>query len=90
MLQKIIIMVLLLIGIMGTIFYFPCKFDNRKTCLCHSIYKEETSEIVMEDNTCENACALMKIYLIPYGFLWWASLALLFSSVYYLKNNKKM
>jgi hypothetical protein len=71
-LHKVTIL-LVLAGVAGLILCFPWKFDNGSTCLADEYFNDHS--IVRPVHM--NYQMQMHRYLLPYGFLWWLSIAIL-------------
>lgn len=69
------IALLLGIGILGTVFFFPINMNNQYTCLYHRMvspghsYPHHPIDILQE-------------YVTPFGLLWWGSLLLTALGIY--------
>ena len=58
------------IGILGTIFFFPVNIHNQYTCLYHRLVSPEHSYSHSIDD-------ILQEYISPFGLLWWGSLLLM-------------
>jgi tetrahydromethanopterin S-methyltransferase subunit D len=87
--SKKIILTLLFIGIVGTVLFFPVKMDSGYTCIFHNICRINAapcSDGVPGDRNCS---LMQRQYLIPFGFAWWISLAILAIGIYNINKLKK-
>ena len=90
---------LLILGITGSILFFPFNFGNSHTCLAHKYIKSDASiccenppgneqpghSTEVEINSGENH-HLLSHYLYPFAFLWWISIGIVFLSYKYFKG----
>ena len=103
---KILFLILIMIGSVGAIFFFPLKIGDSHTCVCDKMIcsnetccqkrtnfgNENNSDMnhqVMEKMLNQHHNELLDHYLIPFGFLWWSSLIILFSGLYFLKKASR-
>ena len=63
------------IGILGTIFFFPVNIHNQYTCLYHRLVSPEHSYSHSIDD-------ILQEYISPFGLLWWGSLLLTAFGIY--------
>ena len=87
--SKKIILILLFIGIVGTVLFFPVKMDSGYTCIFHTGCSRNAvpcSDGVSVDRNCS---LMLQQYLIPFGFAWWISLAVLVIGIYNINKFKK-
>jgi len=89
--RKITIVILLLLGmgILGVVVFFPVNINNQYTCLYHRLFSPEhsyphTSGVNITSIQKE---ILLNRYLTPFGLLWWGSLLLTALSIYGLKRQ---
>ena len=95
-------MVLIGLGIAGIIAFFPFNFDNTYTCLAHRYVKGDNStccgknpEMIHSDqNHAVDSHSgashhLMQHYLVPFAFLWWTSIGIVFLQVRNLARQRK-
>jgi len=80
---SIVIVLLLGIGILGAIFFFPMNINNQYTCLYHRLFSPDHSYAHAYDN-------IVQHYIASFGFLWWGSLTLIAVSIYALKRLVKI
>ena len=87
--KYILSLLLLLIGISGTIICFPVKIDEEYTCICDRMLGSGTGI------TPASFTLLVERFFFPFAFMWWVSILLAVSSGVYLtkmirsSNNKK-
>ncbi len=90
--------VMIVLGALGIICFFPFNFNSQYTCLFHRLFTEEVhsdghdhsknsnsveSEIGSSDSHDSN---LLNRYLVPFGFFWWASIGLFTTGIYLRKK----
>lgn len=98
-------LILLGIGIVGGIFFFPVNFNNQYTCLYHRIFAPGhsyhlsnrmggTGKIVGEnhENEIEEMMhsELVTKYILPFGLIWWISLIVAASAFFWLRNHRQI
>jgi hypothetical protein len=95
------LLILLSIGILGSIFFFPINFNNQYTCLYHRIFAPEhhnyevmgTDDLVLSvKKNYENEeihSELIKKYIVPFGFVWWSSLAIIVFAFFLLNKERQ-
>lgn len=69
---------LILFGLFGIILFFPWKFENGSTCVADDYFNVKST--VHPVNM--NYEMRMHRYILPYGFLWWLSIAILVYAFY--------
>ena len=82
--RKLIIM-LIIIGAIGTVVFCPIKMQSGGTCLFHRLLGEETHYLPDQTSSTEKANLMLRRYLVPFGFAWWISLGLFVLSWYQFK-----
>ena len=87
--KKEIILIFFIIGLIGSIMFCPVKMESGKTCLFHKILGDEVDQIPHQISVMEQNHRKLMQYLHPFGFIWWFSIFLLISSLYYLKNSNQ-
>jgi len=94
---------LLVLGIAGSVLFFPFNFGNSGTCLAHKYIKSNMSICCesspakdrsddcmgVETHTGENH-HLLSHYLYPFAFLWWASIGLTVLQIRKFKFKNKL
>jgi hypothetical protein len=99
-------LILLGIGIIGGIFFFPINFNNQYTCLYHRIFASGHSyhlsstdiggfsKTVGEnhENEIEEMMhtKLVTKYVLPFGIIWWISLMVAASAFFWLRHQKQV
>ena len=76
-------MILIVLGLVGTVLLFPLKLDKGKTCLAHQYLVGESGHDGWYA-VAGNEHALARTYVVPYGLLWWTSLGLSGIGLYFL------
>ncbi len=98
---KHIRLILIVVGILGTIAFFPFNFNENYTCLYHRLFcdMEEDHQIkstnghVHGDQEFHNAT--LNLYIQHFSYYWWGSLLVLAMGIYLprlvtlLKNHQK-
>jgi hypothetical protein len=94
---KFLILLLLIIGIAGSILFFPVNIKNRHTCLGHKLMNNQQQELNKLDSD-QNSMIhhtitsgheghqslLLQRYVYPFGIFWWLSLGTVFGVIYLL------
>lgn len=101
--QKLIIVAVTSIGLLGALLFFPMNIRNRYTCLYHRmLFQEATTDnsppaVVLfphHDSLMANhvhpAGDLVREYVFPFGILWWGSILLLVISFHYYVKLKRI
>ena len=86
--KKHLLIVLISIGIIGTVIFFPVNINDHYTCLFHRLQDNSItlSEISLHDGGNNMHHSILEIYLQGYAFLWWTSIALFTISIIFLKK----
>lgn len=79
--SKVIGMMLMALGVVGAVVFFPLRLDNGKTCLAHQYFVTESGynggyEVTGDEHV------LARNYVIPYGLFWWISLGFVVMGLY--------
>lgn len=78
--KYIVSILFLLIGISGTIIFFPAKMDEEYTCICDRMLGR-SSGVMPASFT-----LLVERFFFPFAFMWWGSiLAAVLSGVYLMR-----
>jgi len=77
--------IFVILGLSGAVFFFPMKLDEGKTCLAQHYISVEASR--MDHIMSDHGHQLAQKYIIPYGLIWWSSLAM-FAFGLYLTRKK--
>jgi len=77
---------LLLIGITGFILFFPVRLQQNNSCIGEKLSPFNENRITLN----ETKHQLTQKYVVPYGFLWWFSIAVTFWNVKLLTQKKKV
>lgn len=98
-------LLLLSIGIMGAIFFFPINFNNQYTCLYHRIFAPEHSNQLSNEMTGPDETVgknqedeieemmhseLVTKYVLPFGLMWWMSLIVAASAFFWLRHQQQL
>ena len=94
---KFLMLLLLLIGIAGSILFFPVNINNRYTCLGDKIvahHQQRLNELdslekdmihhVNISGQSNHHDLLMQKYVYPFGIFWWLSLGVVSLGIYML------
>ena len=95
--KNLILIILLVTGIFGTIFFFPVNIDDSYTCLSHRLISQQKNHFLpdkrpdfgaasVKRRESENSHLLIKKYFLPYALLWWISIGIVFLSYQYFKG----
>ena len=80
MFKYILSILLLTIGVGGTIIFFPAKMDGEYTCICDRMLSKPSGI------TPESFTLLVERFFFPFAFMWWGSiLAAVLSGVYLMR-----
>ena len=82
--KKKYFLMLLVFAITGFIIFFPWKFENGNTCMADQYIGRHDLHASM--NT--NYEMRIKNYTIPYGLVWWASIALIAYILFVLSKSR--
>ena len=74
----------LIVGTLGFILFFPCKFRGGQTCIVDRWLNSHAhkEEMISSDTRLHR-------YVWPYGFLWWGSMGVAVVLFYRLNNLRK-
>lgn len=73
----------LIIGISGTIIFFPAKMDEEYTCICDRMLNKPSGI------TPASFTLLVERFFFPFAFMWWGSiLAAVLSGVYLMRITR--
>ena len=99
----ILMLILLSIGVVGGVLFFPVNFDNQYTCLYHRMFVSEhhydtsnemANTVNIDGNHHEGEIdemmhsELLDKYVLPFGLIWWISLIALAIGFFWLKRGK--
>ncbi len=76
-----ILTLLLVIGIAGSIFFFPMRIDVQRSCLMDSFINAHAPMESHAGHSHTGMEAMAQKYILPYGLLWWLSLAITYMSI---------
>ena len=80
MFKYILSILLLTIGVGGTIIFFPAKMDEEYTCICDRMLSKPSGI------TPESFTLLVERFFFQFAFMWWGSiLAAVLSGVYLMR-----
>jgi len=82
------IMVLLVIGMAGSILFFPMRINEQRSCLMDSFVNAGTSAEFHADHDHTGMEVMAQKYIFPYGLLWWLSVAITYFSIRSLTKRK--
>ena len=103
--RTFLMLILLGIGIIGGIFFFPINFNNQYTCLYHRIFAPGHSYHLSNDigslgktvkknheNEIEEMMhsEMVTKYVLSFGIIWWVSLIVAASAFFLLRHQKQM
>lgn len=101
MLKKgmVLTIILLGIGIIGAIFFFPINFDDQYTCLYHRIFAPEHHPSQIGQSAVESGSHqhvgsqnshshLVGEYILPFGLIWWMSLMVVALAFWGLRRGR--
>ena len=73
------IILLLIIGFIGIILFFPVNFNNSYTCIYHRFLNHHNleSDIDLNNINHQHNSDLLDIYINHYALFWWLSISLL-------------
>lgn len=88
--------VLVAVGLLGTVCFFPMNINSTYTCLFHQFFVEgihdHSSHI--QSNSIEGKHShdspLLNYYLVRFGFLWWGSISLFVVGFYTIKKKSNI
>ncbi len=80
--NKLLMITGLAVTLLATILFFPVNIGQKYTCLFHRLFVHSHLHF-------QSGQELFHHYLLPYGLLWWASLAIFAGIVWKLRNWKK-
>jgi hypothetical protein len=66
-------LILLVFAIAGFVIFFPWKFENGSTCMADQFAGRHE----LHESININYETRIKNYIIPYGLMWWVSIALI-------------
>ena len=83
---------IIILGIIGAITFFPVNINDHYTCLFHRIIDGNFSstEIGLHQLDKNMHYSIMDIYLEGYAFIWWASILVLVTGIYLYRNKNKL
>ena len=87
--KKEILILLISIGLIGSILFCPINLESGKTCLFHKLSGSNAVHVHDQISALEHNHHKMLQYVLPFGLIWWFSIFLLTISFYYLKNSNQ-
>jgi hypothetical protein len=96
--KHIFILSLLIIGIIGTVFFFPLPLGNHDTCFYHRLFSQTENHHPTESNTTNTSHIaaenmqhhdVLREYILPFGLFWWSSIGLTVLGAYFLNKQSK-
>jgi len=93
----LITLILLGVGIVGGVLFFPINFNNQYTCLYHRMFAPEhrhrlsnqmmsgSSSIGKPQNEINEM--LVTKYILPFGLIWWISLTIFALAFFWLRHE---
>ncbi len=82
-----VLLILAILGILGGILFCPIKMESGGTCLFQKFFGNNQEQIADHISVMERNHIMLRHYLVPFGFAWWFSLAILALSIYQLKKT---
>ncbi len=94
-------LILLSMGIIGGVLFFPINFDNQYTCLYNRVFApkhhyELSNEMINSGTRVEEYyeseidemmhSELVRKYILPFGLVWWFSLVIIAFAFFWLKH----
>ena len=83
----IALLVVIVLALVGSIFFFPIRLEGQYTCLYHRMV-ERDAYAWNALNTHGNTSVLVHFYIHHYSLIWWGSLFVLLGAIYWLTQNK--
>jgi len=85
---------IVILGLIGVFLFFPVNLGGVHTCLFHRIFFQgANSNMDIANFSSTPAMAdhshLVRKYLVPFGFIWWFSLALVGWGILRYRNRRK-
>ncbi len=78
--KYILSLLFLIIGVGGTIIFFPAKMDEEYTCICDRMLSKPSGI------TPESFTLLVERFFFPFAFMWWGSILMaVLSGIYLVK-----
>jgi hypothetical protein len=94
--KKKIYIILVVIGLLGTVCFFPMDINSTYTCLFHQYFFDGVHDhslhvhnSSMEGMQSHNS-PLLDYYIIRFGFLWWGSIAVFVLGLYAVRKKYKV
>lgn len=72
---------LVIVGLVGIILFFPARLCHQHTSLFEYLMTNCERNSIAENSS---ATVLLRHYLFPYAFFWWLSIALAVSAIVYV------
>ena len=91
--MKMVSFAMVVVGVTGVILFFPLNLDNAHTCFFHRLFSGDQginpgwAGFGTIPGEAEQHKLLQK-YLVPFGFIWWFSLALVGWGIVRLRHRK--
>ncbi len=82
--KKVLWWILVILGVLGGILFFPWPVGNSFTCLFHRFAMPAQSV-----GTHHPGHQLVDFYIQRFSFVWWGSLLLIVSGIYLLTKKQK-
>ncbi len=83
----IALLVVIVLALAGSIFFFPIRLEGQYTCLYHRMV-ERDAYAWNALNPHGNTSVLVHFYIHHYSLIWWGSLFILLGTIYWLTQNK--
>ena len=78
---------LAVVGLAGAVFFFPMKLGDGKTCLAEQYIG---SKMEVHAHGLHHGHEMAQAYIIPYGIIWWVSLAMFAAGLYLTRGRKNL
>lgn len=80
-------LMLVLVGVVGTVLFFPWKLENGRTCMAQRYIHGEGLQA--EGNSMmEHGHSLARYYVFHYGLFWWVSMGLIITGFCLVRKKK--
>ena len=90
--KKYLLIGLTVLGLIGTVVFFPVNIGNHHTCLFHRFMDDSTylSGTNMPGHSEGEHHLILSAYLKSYAYFWWMSILLFALGIYLRKCNKHL
>jgi len=66
---------MVMVGLVGVILYFPCKMSSGHTCLFEHLKSDSHNHKMSEQIAVDHHHQMTQHYVVPFGVIWWFSIA---------------